>query len=289
MPIFSKPQYSAVQVKDKKKSIPYGIWRKCPLTKEIIYNKDLENNLMVSPDSGYHFSINAINRIESLIDSGTFKEYDVNLSSIDSLKFKGVSFYSDKIKENEEKTGQKSAVISGIGYMDGIPVSLAVMDFRFLGASMDSVVGEKITRTIERGIKFNYPVIIISASGGARMYEGALSLMQMAKTSAALGKLSESKLPYISILTNPTMAGVMASYGSLGDLILAEPGALIGFAGPRVIKETTQQLELPKGFQSAEFLFDCGLIDQIVDRRMMRNRIIEFLNILYVKNNLNLK
>jgi acetyl-CoA carboxylase carboxyl transferase subunit beta len=213
------------------------------------------------------------------VDKGTFEEKDKKLSSKDPLNFKGVATYASKLKESKEKSGLVDAVVSGMGEMNGREVSFAVMDFRFLGASMGSVVGEKITRAIERAVERKTPMVIVSASGGARMYEGILSLMQMAKTSAALKHLSEAKLPYVSVLTNPTMAGVMASFASLGDVILAEPGALVGFAGPRVIKETTQR-ELPEGFQTSEFLLKHGLIDQIVPRNELRDRLIALLDFL---------
>ena len=280
MALFSKPQYSTVTV--KKKDFPKDLWTKCPITGEFVYNKELEQNFMVIPKSGYHFPLSAQSRISLLIDEGTFKECDTGIVSKDPLNFQEVS-YLEKIQQNQKKTSMEDAVIIGTGKMDGIPVSLAVMDFRFLGASMGSVVGEKITRCIERGVKEKMPVIIVSASGGARMYEGILSLMQMAKTSAALSRLSKARLPFISVLTNPTMAGVMASYASLGDLIIAEPGALIGFAGPRVVKETTQQ-DLPPGFQTSEFLLKHGLLDQIVNRLEMKSRLVGFLRIFSKKN-----
>ena len=235
MALFSKPKYSKVVVKSRE-GVPKGVFTKCPETGDMVFAKELKKNLMVVPSSGYHFPLSAPDRIDSLLDKGTFIEYDANLSSLDPLNFKGLASYKEKLSQNREKTSQKDAVISGIGKMDGRWVSIAVMDFRFLGGSMGSVVGEKITRSIELGLKYQMPVIVVSASGGARMYEGILSLMQMAKTSAALAKLSEAKIPYFSVLTNPTMAGVMASYATLGDVILAEPKALIGFAGRRVIK-----------------------------------------------------
>lgn len=275
MALFGKPQYSTVPVQ-KKKDIPKGVWTKCPVSGEIIYNKELEKNLMVVPKSGYHFQISAPARIASLLDEGSFTELDPNLVSGDPLEFTANAKYPDKIAQNQKKTQLKDAVVTGIGTMEQMPVTISVMDFRFLGASMGSVVGERITRGIEKSIEQECPAIIVSASGGARMYEGILSLMQMAKTSAALARLSQKQLPFISVLTNPTMAGVMASYASLGDLIIAEPGALIGFAGPRVIEETTRQ-KLPEGFQTAEFLLQRGLIDQIVSRLEMRERIIYFL------------
>lgn len=281
MSLFSKPKYSTLNV--KKKDIPRDLWTKCPISGEIIYNKQLQENFMVVPKSRYHFPLDANGRIKLLLDEGSFKEHDATLSSLDPLNFKGPSSYLDKLTENKKKTGLNDAIVTGIGKIQDIPVSLAVMDFRFLGASMGSVVGEKITRTIERGLEKKIPVIIVSASGGARMYEGILSLMQMAKTSAALARLSAAKIPYISVLTNPTMAGVMASFASLGDVILAEPGALIGFAGPRIIKDTTR-VDLPEGFQTSEFLLKHGLIDQIVDRMEMRERLISLLKALYQKS-----
>jgi len=277
MAIFGKPKYSTVNV--KKRDIPKGLWTKCPKSGEMVYNNDLEKNLMVVQNSGYHFPFHADKRIASLVDKGTFVEEDRKLASKDPLKFKGVAAYAQKLKDNKEKTGLQDAVVSGVGEMGGSKVSLAVMDFRFLGASMGSVVGEKIARAIERAIEKNIPLVIVSASGGARMYEGILSLMQMAKTSAALARLSKAKLPYVSVLTNPTMAGVMASFASLGDIILSEPRALVGFAGPRVIKETTLR-ELPEGFQTAEFLLEHGLIDQIVPRNELRNRLISLFDLL---------
>lgn len=278
MPLFKKPQYSTVTV--KKKDIPKGLWTKCPKTGEIIYNKELEQNLMVVPQSGYHFPLSARARIASLLDEGTFEEKDGGLASLDPLDFTGQSPYKEKLEQYQQRTGEKDTVVCGLGTLSGMPVSIAVMDFKFLGASMGSVAGEKITRSIERAVDKKIPLVIISASGGARMYEGILSLMQMAKTSAALARLSARKIPYISVLTNPTMAGVMASFASLGDLILAEPGALIGFAGSRVIKETTQQ-DLPEGFQTAEFLLEHGLIDQIVQRADLRSRLSTFLEVMY--------
>ena len=278
MALFGKPQYSTVTV--KKKDIPKDLWTKCPKTGEIIYNRVLKENLMVVPNSGYHFPLKARDRIASMLDDGTFKEMDMGVYSLDPLEFNATSSYPEKLKQNQEKTKETDTVISGMGEMGGMPMSIAVMDFRFMAASLGSAAGEKITRAIERGVEKSCPVIIVSASGGARMQEGILSLMQLAKTSAALARLSEAGLPYFSILTNPTMAGVMASYASLGDVIIAEPEALIGFAGPRVIKETTQQ-DLPEGFQTSEFLLERGLVDMIVPRLEMRDRMINLMKALY--------
>ena len=274
MAIFGKPQYSTVTV--KKKDIPKDLWTKCPKTSEIIYNRVLKENLMVVPNSGYHFPLDARSRIASMLDTGSFEEMDQAVRSMDPLEFNATASYQEKLKVSQAKTKETDSVISGTGKMDGMLVSLAVMDFRFMAASLGSAAGEKITRAIERGLEKNCPAIIVSASGGARMQEGILSLMQMAKTSQALARLAKAGLPYISILTNPTMAGVMASFASLGDVIIAEPEALIGFAGPRVIKETTQQ-DLPDGFQTSEFLLERGLVDQIVQRSQMRDRVINLL------------
>ena len=278
MALFGKPQYSTVTV--KKKDIPKDLWTKCPKTGEIIYNRVLKENLMVVPNSGYHFPLKARDRISSMLDEGTFEEMDMGVHSLDPLEFNATSSYPEKLKQNQDKTKETDTVISGMGVMGGMPVSITVMDFRFMAASLGSAAGEKITRAIERGIEKSCPVIIVSASGGARMQEGILSLMQLAKTSAALARLSKAGLPYFSILTNPTMAGVMASYASLGDVIIAEPEALIGFAGPRVIKETTQQ-DLPAGFQTSEFLLERGLVDIIVPRLEMRDRLINLMKALY--------
>jgi acetyl-CoA carboxylase carboxyl transferase subunit beta len=278
MALFGKPQYSTVTV--KKKDIPKDLWTKCPKTGEIIYNRVLKENLMVVPNSGYHFPLKARDRIASMLDEGTFEEMDTGVHSLDPLEFNATSSYPEKLKQNQDKTKETDTVISGMGLMGGMPVSITVMDFRFMAASLGSAAGEKITRAIERGIEKICPVIIVSASGGARMQEGILSLMQLAKTSAALARLSKAGLPYFSILTNPTMAGVMASYASLGDVIIAEPEALIGFAGPRVIKETTQQ-DLPAGFQTSEFLLERGLVDIIVPRLEMRDRVINLMKALY--------
>ena len=281
MPFFSKPTYSTISPL-KKKDIPKNLYTRCPKSGELIYTKELEKNLMVVPKSGYHFPIDGPQRIDSLIDKKTWKEFDKDLESKDLLEFKDTKAYKDRLEIYKAKTGLKDAVICGLGKMGGIPVSLAVMDFRFAGASMGAVVGEKITRAIERAVEEACPVIIIAASGGARMQEGIYSLMQMAKTSAALARLKDAGLPFISVLTNPTTGGVTASFATLGDVILAEPEALICFAGPRVIKEGTNE-ELPPGFQRSEFLLDRGLIDQIVPRWELRNRLITFLHVFFAK------
>jgi acetyl-CoA carboxylase carboxyl transferase subunit beta len=280
MSIFSKPQYSTVVV--KKKDIPKGMWTKCPLSGEIVFNKELEDNQMVVPKSGYHFPIGARQRIAALFDEDTFKELDGTIRSADPLKFVDSQKYPDRIKKYEKESGLNEAVVCGTGDIHGIEVSVAVMDFRFCGGAMGSAAGEKITRAIEVALKKKIPCLIFSASGGARMQEGIFSLMQMAKTSAALGRLAEAKIPYISILTHPTMGGVTASFAVLGDINIAEPGALIGFAGARVIKDTVKQT-LPPGFQTAEFLQTHGLIDQIVSRLELRDRLRDILLALHVK------
>jgi acetyl-CoA carboxylase carboxyl transferase subunit beta len=265
--------------KSKKRDIPEGLWTKCPTCETMIFDKELDENLKVCPKCNHHFPIAARERIHSLVETCTFEEMDAEMTSVDVLNFKGVATYASKLEAYKKNTMLKDAVLTGLCKIGEQRVALGVMDFNFLGGSMGSVVGEKLTRLIERGTEKGLPVIIISTSGGARMYEGMFSLMQMAKTSAALAYHAQKKLPYISILTHPTTAGVMASYASLGDLILAEPGAMIGFAGPRVIKDTTQA-ELPPGFQTAEFLLDHGLIDAIVSRKEMKTQLIEYLDFL---------
>lgn len=281
MAIFDKPPYSArrVPVRTKKKEIPQGLWTKCPNCGEVLFNKELEANLMVCPKCDHHMTLGARARLESLADEGTFREYDAGLASVDILKFTGVTSYTDRLNNYRAKTGLAEAVVAGVAEIEGQRASVAAMDFNFLGGSMGSAVGEKITRAIERGAAEKLPVIVFSASGGARMYEGLFSLMQMAKTSAALNRLSAKRLPFISVLTNPTTGGVTASFATLGDLIVAEPKAMIGFAGARVIKETTQQ-QLPKGFQTAEFLLERGLIDHIIPRKLMRPMLAKFLRCL---------
>ncbi len=277
---FDKPTYKVS--KTAKKDIPKGLYTKDPLTGEILFNKEIEDNLMVVPRSGHHFPIGARARIESLFDAGTVVEADAGVTSADPLKFVDSQAYPDRIKRYEKESGLPEAVICGMGKILGIKVSVAVMDFRFCGGAMGAAAGEKITRAIEAALEKKVPCIIFSASGGARMQEGIFSLMQMAKTSAALGRLAEAKLPFISVLTSPTMGGVTASFATLGDVIIAEPAALIGFAGARVIKDTTKQ-SLPPGFQTAEFLLKHGLIDQIVPRLEMRERLRDLLAALHTR------
>lgn len=278
MGIFQKPALK-IRPRAARSSVPEGLWTKCPSCGEVLTKGELEQNLQVCPKCQHHLTLGARERIKSLVDAGSFKERDADLLSVDSLKFRGVATYEDRLETYRRKTGLKDAVITGDAKLGGHGIGLAVMDFNFIAATMGSVVGEKITRIIERATSKKWPVIIISASGGARMYEGMLSLMQMAKTSGALARHAEARLPYISVLTNPTTAGVMASYASLGDIIVAEPKCMIGFAGPRVIRETTHQ-ELPKGFQTAEFLQDHGLVDMIVPRHRMRDGLSQLLDFL---------
>jgi len=269
-----KPKLAAG--KSRKRDIPEGLWTKCPKCATMLYDKELDASLKVCSKCGHHFAIGSRERINALVETCSFEEMDAGMTSVDVLKFTGVATYTSKLDSYRKSTGLKDAVITGIGMIGTQRTALGVMDFSFLGGSMGSVVGEKLTRLIEAGTDKGLPVVIISTSGGARMYEGMFSLMQMAKTSAALAYHARNKLPYISVLTHPTTAGVMASYASLGDLIIAEPGAMIGFAGPRVIKDTTQA-ELPPGFQTAEVLLDHGLIDAIVPRMDLKSALCGYL------------
>lgn len=281
---FDKPTY-AVRKASRKKDIPIGLYTKDPVTGDIVFNKEVEDNQMVVPKSGHHFPVGARARIARFFDEGSFVEMDAAVRSSDPLKFVDSQSYPDRIKRYEKESGLPEAVISGVGKVRGIEVAAAVMDFRFCGGAMGAAVGEKITRAVEMATTRKIPCIIFSASGGARMQEGIYSLMQMAKTSAALGRLARAGLPYISVLTHPTMGGVTASFATLGDVIIAEPGALIGFAGARVIKDTTKQT-LPPGFQTAEFLLKHGLVDQIVSRLELRDRIAEILAALHLRRKL---
>jgi acetyl-CoA carboxylase carboxyl transferase subunit beta len=265
--------------KSRKREIPEGLWTKCPKCAVMLYDKELDENLKMCLHCNHHFPITARERINSIVETCSFAEMDAEMTSVDILNFTGPSSYGSKLEQYQKETGLKDAVVTGIGTIGHHRVALGVMDFGFLGGSMGSVVGEKLTRLIETATDRALPVIIISSSGGARMYEGMCSLMQMAKTCAALAYHAKARLPYISVLTNPTTAGVMASFASVGDLIIAEPGAMIGFAGPRVIKDTTQS-ELPPGFQTAEFLLDYGLIDALVPRKEMKERLAYFLGFL---------
>lgn len=272
MGIFSKPSFSS----DKKREFPEGLWQKCPSCSEMIHNLELIQNFRVCPKCDHHFTQTARERLEMLLDPETFVEEDANMVSVDTLKFTGMASYTERLKTYQKKTGLKDAVTTGIGRIEDQRTAIAVMDFNFIAATMGSVVGEKLTRIVERGTRERLPVIIVSASGGARMYEGMLSLLQMAKTCGALALHAQARLPYISVLTNPTTGGVSASFATVGDVILAEPKAMIGFAGPRVIRETTHQ-DLPPGFQTAEFLEAHGLVDLIVHRKQMRDTLSRFI------------
>ncbi len=278
MALFGKPKYTIVRI--KKKEMPDGIWTKCEGCSEVLYNKTLEENLRVCPKCNYHFTLSAYERIKVSLDNDTFQEYDQDMISVDPLEFKGPKTYKEKLESDQKATGLKDAVITGEGFLENKKVIIAVTDSRFIMGSMGSVVGEKISRAIEAATKNKLPVIIISGSGGgARMYEGMLSLMQMAKTCATLLYHHRAGLPFISVLTNPTMAGVMASFAGVGDLIIAEPNALIGFTGPRVIEQTIRQ-KLPAGFQRSEFLLEHGLIDMIVHRKNMKSTLSELIDYL---------
>jgi acetyl-CoA carboxylase carboxyl transferase subunit beta len=252
-----------------KRDIPDGVWTKCQSCNEILTVMSLEKNFWVCPKCDFHFRIPAISYINLLIDPETFEEFDASLVSLDPLEFKDLKKYPERIAAARKKTGRNDAVICGLGKLEGADISFCVMDFEFIGGSMGSVVGEKVARAIERCINKEIPLVIVSCSGGARMMEGILSLMQMAKTSALLAALAKMRIPYISILTNPTTAGVMASYASLGDVVIAEPKALLGFAGPRVIAQTIGG-ELPPGFQSSEFFQEHGFLDAIVSRPQLK-------------------
>ncbi len=252
----------------KESRVPEGLWEKCPGCAQVIYNKDLATNLSVCPKCAHHFQLTAVERLRMLFD-GEWTEYDSNLASTDPLHFTDTKPYRSRLKAGLESTGLKDAVIVASGTTEGIPAVIAAMEYGFIGGSMGVVVGEKITRGIERALEQRCPMIIVCCSGGARMMEGALSLMQMGKICGALAHLDRARLPYISVLTHPTTGGVTASFAMLGDLNIAEPKALIGFAGPRVIEQTIRQ-KLPAGFQTSEFLLDKGMLDLVVDRREMK-------------------
>ncbi len=256
----------------KRSKVAEGMWLKCNHCREIVYRKEVDRNNKVCPKCDYHFPISVIERINLLVDLGTFKEWDADLEPQDPLQFQDTRSYKDRIKAQQEKTGRKDAMVIGQGAINGRKVALCVFDFGFMGGSMGSVVGEKICRAVDRALEGRLPLILVTASGGARMQEGILSLMQMAKTSAAVAKLGEAKLPFVSILADPTFGGVTASIAMLGDVIIAEPKALIGFAGPRVIEQTIKQ-QLPDQFQRAEFLLDHGMIDMIVERKQLKEAV----------------
>lgn len=278
---FQKLMPSRIRTEGTKKtgSVPEGLWEKCDSCAAVLYKPELERNLYVCPKCGHHMAIAARDRLDALFDPGSAQELDASLEPVDALHFRDSKAYTDRIRAARKQCGEKDALISMHGRLKGQSLTACAFEFRYMGGSMGSVVGERLTRLIETCTERSLPVIIISASGGARMYEGMFSLMQMAKTSAALAYLARAGLPYLSVLTHPTTAGVMASYASLGDLIIAEPGAMIGFAGPRVIKDTTQA-ELPPGFQTAEFLLEHGLVDAIVKRRELKERLALYLDYL---------
>ncbi len=264
---------------DKASRVPEGLWVKCPDCSQVIYNKDLVASLNVCPKCAHHFRINAADRLKLLFDDEKWDEFDTELRSIDPLKFVDTKPYQKRLDASIASTGMKDALIAAVGRIDGIETSVAAMEYSFIGGSMGVVVGEKITRAIERAIERRLPVIIVSCSGGARMMEGTLSLMQMAKISAGLARLDRAKLPFISMLTDPTTGGVTASFAMLGDVIYAEPKALIGFAGPRVIEQTIRQ-KLPEGFQRSEFLLEKGMLDAVVDRREMKATVARTLRVM---------
>jgi acetyl-CoA carboxylase carboxyl transferase subunit beta len=261
---------------EKPSRVPEGLWAKCPGCAQLIYNKDLEQNQNVCPKCAHHFRISAAERLRSLFDDGVYEEHFPDLTSNDPLEFTDTKPYKDRLQKTIAGTGLKDAIIVGTGKLDGLDLVIAAMEYAFIGGSMGVVVGEKITRAIEMALERRQPVIVISCSGGARMMEGALSLMQMAKVSAALARLDRARLPFISMLTDPTTGGVTASFAMLGDLNIAEPKALIGFAGPRVIEQTIRQ-KLPDGFQRSEFLVEHGMLDLIVDRREMKATVARLL------------
>ncbi len=264
---------------DKRVKIPEGMWKKCDNCKEIIYKKEIDRNLKICPKCNYHFRISAKERLKLLVDEESFIEIDSGLSSNDPLNFKDKISYKERIEENKRKSGLQEAIISGEATIDGHSVIIAIMDFSFMGGSMGSVVGEKVLRAAEVAIDRREPLITVASSGGARMQEGIFSLMQMARVSAAIARLKDSGVLYISVLADPTFGGVSASFAMLGDIIVAEPKSLIGFAGPRVIEQTIKQ-QLPNDFQRAEFLLEHGLIDKVVDRKELKKTIAQIIRLL---------
>ncbi len=267
------------KVEGNRKAVPEGLWSKCPSCEAVLYRADLEKNLQVCPKCNFHHRISARERLDMLLDAEGRYEIGAQIVPVDSLKFKDSKRYTDRLKEAQQETGETDALVVMQGAIKSVPVVAAAFEFRFMGGSMGSVVGERFVEAVQACCEQRLPLICFSASGGARMQEGLFSLMQMAKTSAALTQLAEERLPFISVLTDPTMGGVSASFAMLGDVIVAEPGALIGFAGPRVIEQTVRQT-LPEGFQRAEFLLEHGAIDLIVDRRQMRDRLVNLITLL---------
>jgi acetyl-CoA carboxylase carboxyl transferase subunit beta len=279
MAFFKKEEEKKDGERREGKKVSDPLWEKCNSCSEIIYRKVIEQNLQVCPKCNYHFRIPVRRRIDCVVDPGTFIEYDPNLTSKDPLEFKDSKRYPVRIKESQEATGQKDAIVCGEGKIEGKSAMIGIFEFSFMGGSLGSVVGEKVTRLIERAIERRMGVVIFCASGGARMQEGILSLMQMAKMSAALAKLREARLLYISVLTDPTTGGVSASIGMLGDIVIAEPKAMVGFAGPTVIRETIRA-ELPEGFQRSEYLLKHGMVDLIVERKDLRHTLASLLEML---------
>jgi acetyl-CoA carboxylase carboxyl transferase subunit beta len=263
---------------EQESRVPEGLWIKCGSCKEILYRKELVQNQSVCPKCAFHFRISARERLEMLFDSA-WEEFDGGLVSADPLSFRDTKPYSARLKDGKAKTNSWDALVSAVGVVDGLQAVVAAMEYGFIGGSMGVVVGEKVTRAIERAEAERLPLIVVSCSGGARMMEGTLSLMQMAKISAALARLDDAGLPFISLLTDPTTGGVTASFAMLGDLNIAEPGALIGFAGPRVIEQTIRQ-KLPEGFQRAEFLLEHGMLDMVVDRRELKKTLVRCIRLL---------
>jgi acetyl-CoA carboxylase carboxyl transferase subunit beta len=268
------------QPRERQSKVPEGVWVKCESCREILYNKELSRNFKICPKCGYHFRLSATERLRMLFDDEKYGELDGDLRSADPLKFRDTKRYRDRLKHYEETAGHSDAIIIGSGTMGGIPVLIGAMEFFFLGGSMGSVVGEKVARAAERALAERRPLIIVSTSGGARMQEGILSLMQMGKIAAALARLSEARIPFISVMADPTTGGVTASYAMLGDLNIAEPNALIGFAGPRVIEQTIRQT-LPQGFQRSEFLLEHGMLDFVVERPEMKATLVRCLRLLW--------
>ncbi|HHP7238549.1 acetyl-CoA carboxylase, carboxyltransferase subunit beta [Longibacter sp.] len=279
MPWFKRKKAGILTTRKEQNEVPEGQWVKCPKTGEIINRRELEENLLVFPSSGYHFGMSSGRYFDFLFNDGEYEVHDTDLVSVDRLDFEDRKPYDQRLEKARQKTGQNDAARAATGRMGEHDVSMACMDFSFIGGSMGSVVGETIARAIKRAYTREIPLVIISQSGGARMMEGALSLMQMAKTSAHLARLDEAGLPYISVLTHPTTGGVTASFSMLGDIHIAEPEALIGFAGPRVIRETIGS-DLPDGFQRSEFLLERGFVDMVVDRRRLRQRIVHLFDLL---------
>ena len=282
MAIFRTPNFISGGGEKKKLQIPGGLFQACPDCGEVIHKLELAENQRVCPKCDYHLSISVRERFEHLLDPESFEEADADMEPVDILDFRAATAYKDRLAEYQKRTGLRDSAISGVGRIEGRAVAISGLDFNFLGGTLGSVAGEKITRNIETATDRAMPVIIVSAAGGARLHEGMFALMQMAKTSGALALHAQARLPFISVLTNPTTGGVIASFASLGDVILAEPKAMIGFAGPRVIRETTHQ-DLPPGFQTAEFLEAHGLVDMIVDRRKMRATLASLLGYLAAK------